>query len=69
MRRIYFTSNDRSQNTFFYQANCDTLEFKKKGKFTDYVLIWKSKGLYTSKLKPLYTAFLHNTKLLDIAWE
>ena len=40
-----------------------------QGKFTDYVLIWKSKGLYTSKLKPLYTAFLHNTKLLDIAWE
>ena len=35
----------------------------KKGKFTDYVLRWKSKGLYTSKLKPFYTAFLHNTKL------
>ena len=24
---------------------------------------WKSKGVYTSKLTPFYTAFLHNTKL------
>ena len=35
----------------------------KKGKGTDYVVSWKSKGAYTSKLNPLYTAFLHNIKI------
>ena len=29
----------------------------------DYVLSWKSKGVYNSKLKALYTAFLHSIKL------
>ena len=63
--RIYFTSNDGSQNTFVYQPTFDTLELK-KDKGTDYVLSWKSKGVYNSKLKPFYTAFLHSIKLLDI---
>ena len=54
--RLYFTSNDGLQNMFVYQPTLDTLELK-KGEGTDYV--------YTSKLKPLYTAFLHN--FLDIA--
>ena len=53
---IYFKSNYGSQNTFVYQPTLDTLELKKV-KCTDYVLSWKSKGLYTSKLKLLYTAF------------
>ena len=35
----------------------------RKDKGTDYVLSWKSKGVYTSKIKPLYTYFLHNIKL------
>ena len=60
--RIYFTSNDGSQNTFVYQPIFDTLELK-KDKGTDYVLSWKSKGVYNSKLKPFYTAFLHSIKL------
>ena len=34
--RIYFTSNDGSQNTFVYQPTLDALE-SKKGKCTDYV--------------------------------
>ena len=29
----------------------------------DYVLSCKSNGVYNSKLKPLYTAFLHSRKL------
>ena len=29
LRRIYFTSNDRSQNTFVFQPTLDTLELKK----------------------------------------
>ena len=60
--RIYFTSNDGSQNTFVYQPTFDTLELKKV-KGTDHVLSWKSKGVYNSKLKPFYTAFLHSIKL------
>ena len=60
--RIYFTSNDGSQNTFVYQQATDTLELK-KDKGTDYVLSWKSKGVFNSKLKPLYIAFLHSIKL------
>ena len=31
--------------------------------YKPYAISWKSKGLYTSELKPLYTAFLHNVKL------
>ena len=41
-----------------YQATLDMLELK-KDKDINYVLSWKSKGEYNSKLKPLYTAFLH----------
>ena len=29
---------------------------------TELVIGWKSQGLYTSKLIPMYTAFLHNKK-------
>ena len=60
--RIYFTSHDGSQNGFVYQPTLDTLELK-KDKGTDYVLSWKSKGVYNSKPKPLYLAFLHSIKL------
>ena len=35
--RMYFTRNNRSQNTFVYQPILDTFEFK-KDKGTDYVL-------------------------------
>ena len=34
----------------------------KKGEGTDYFLSWKSKRVYSSKLKPLYTALLHSIK-------
>ena len=60
--RMYFTSNDGSQNTFVYQPTLDTLKLKKY-KGTDFVLSWKSKGAFNSELKPLYTAFLHSIKL------
>ena len=46
---------------FVYQWTLDTLELK-KDKDTDYVLSWNSKGVYNSKLKPLYTGFLHSIK-------
>ena len=41
---------------FFNQPLLDELELKKY-KGTDYVLSWKSKGVYISKLKPLYAVF------------
>ena len=43
---------------FVYQLSLDTFELKK-----DYVLTWKSNGVYNSKFKPLYTAFLYSIKL------
>ena len=36
--RMYFKSNDKSQNTFVYQPTLDRLELK-KGKVIDYVLV------------------------------
>ena len=62
--RIYFTSNDGSQNKFLYQPTLDALEFK-KDKGTDYVLSWKSKGVFNSKLNPLYTTFLNSITLSE----
>ena len=64
--RIYLTSNDGSQNTFVYvyQPTLDTLELK-KDKGTDYILCSKSKGVFNSKLKPLYTDFLNSIKLSE----
>ena len=65
---IYFTSNDGSRNTFVYQPTLDMLELRKY-KGTDYVLSWKSKGVYSCKLKPLYTAFLDRINFLNIRLE
>ena len=48
--------------TFVYEPTLDTLELK-KDKGTDYILSSKSNGVYNSKLKPLYTAFLFSIKL------
>ena len=39
---------------FVYQPALNTLELK-KDKGTDYVLSWKSKRVYNSRLIPLYT--------------
>ena len=60
--RICFTSNDRSQNTFFYQPTLDALELK-KDKGSDYLLSWISNRVFNSKLKSLCTTFLNNIKL------
>ena len=53
---------DVSQSMFFYQLTLNTLELK-ENKDIDYVINWKLKGVYSSKLKPLYTAFFHSIKL------
>ena len=60
--RIYVTSNDGSPNTFVYQPKLDLIELG-KGKGIYYVLSWKLKGVFNSKPKSLYMAFLHSIKL------
>ena len=62
--RIYFMSNDGYQNSFVYQPTLDPLELK-KDKVTDYALSWKLKGVFNSKLKPFYTAFLNSIKFFE----
>ena len=62
--RVYFKSNNGSQNTFVCQPILDALELK-KDKGIDYVLNQKSKEVFNSKHKPLYTAFLHSIKLSE----
>ena len=57
-----FTSDDESQNTFNFQPTPNTLELKKY-KGINYVLSWKSKGIYTFKFTQLYTIFLNSTKI------
>ena len=47
---------------FAHQPTPDTLELK-IDEGTDYVLSWKSNRAFNSKLKPLYTPFLHSIKL------
>ena len=61
--RIYFTNNDESQNTFVYQPTLERLGLK-KDKGNDFSLGWKSKGVYNSKLNPLYTALLHKNFIM-----
>ena len=59
---FFFFCNNGFQNTFVYQPTLNTLDLK-EDKGTDHVIGWKLEGVYTSKLKPLYAAFLHSIKL------
>ena len=52
------------KNRFVDQLTLHAIKLKKV-KVTDYILSWKSKGLFNSKLKPLYTAFLNNINLSE----
>ena len=46
---------------FINQPTFNTSELQ-LDKGTEYVIVWKSKGLYASKFIPLYTASLHIIK-------
>ena len=59
--RIYFTSDHGSQNIFVYQTIINVLELK-KGKSAEYIISWKSKGVYNFELIALHGAFLPNVK-------
>ena len=62
MGKTYITSNAGSQDTFVYQPTLDTLESTEG---TDYIISWKSKGVFNSKLKPLFTVFFNSIKLSE----
>ena len=55
-----FVGVDGSQNMFAYQPTFNTIVLKDKG--TNYILNWKSKGIYSFELKLLHAAFLHSMK-------
>ena len=55
--------DDGFQSMFFYQPTLNTVQLK-EDKSTDHVVSWKSKGVCTFKLIPLYTVFLHSLKLI-----
>ena len=59
--RIYFTSDDGSQNMFVYQLTFNVLELK-NDKGTKYIISCKSIGIYNSKVIALHGAFLPNMK-------
>ena len=60
--RIYFKSDDGSENTFVYQPRLVAIELK-KDKCTGYVLSCKSNREFNSKLKPLYATFFDKDSL------
>ena len=59
--RIYFTIVDGSQNMFVYQPTFNVLDLK-NDKRTEYIISWKSKRIYDSKLIVLIGALLPNVK-------
>ena len=61
LERMYFTSDDGSQNMFLYQPTFNVLEFK-NSKSTEYIISCKSKGIFNSKLITLYGAFFYVTE-------
>ena len=56
-----FFGNNGFQNIFVYQPTLNALGLK-KDKDTEYIVSWKSKGVYNSKLTSLHGAFLPNLK-------
>ena len=60
---------DGFQNMFVYQPKLDTLELKKKIKALIMFLVGNQKEVFTSTLRPSYTAFLHSTKFFGYKLE
>ena len=46
---------------FVYQPTFNTLDLK-EDKTTEYIIVWKSKGLFKSRIEPLYKTFVPNIK-------
>ena len=58
--KMHFTSDDGFQNIVAYQPVFNTLKYKNMT--TEYVISWKSKVAYNSKLSVLNSDFLANRK-------
>ena len=50
------------KNIFVYQPTFNTLDLKEEND-SEYLIAWKSKGVYTCNLISLYTAFLRKKVL------
>ena len=53
--RIYFTSNGGLQNMFVYQPTFSTIKSQETN--AEYVLGWRSKGVYVTDLVPIKKRF------------
>ena len=60
---MYFISDDRFQKIFVYQATFNTIKYKNMR--TEYVISWKSEGVYNSKLIPLNSDFLPKMNIFN----
>ena len=60
----FFFSGDGFQNMFVYQPTFNMLELR-EDKGTVYVIGWKWKGVYISKLILFHATFLLNINVLD----
>ena len=58
---MYFMGNDGLRNMFVYQPTFSTLQLQ-KDKGVDYVISWKSEGLYSSSVFPQFAHVLHSIK-------
>ena len=63
--RVYFTSNEGPENIIVYQPTFNLLKLKKYGG-TEYIIGWKSKGVYNSKFIALHGTFLPNIKYFNL---
>ena len=63
-----FLCDDFIQNMFVYQPPFNTSELE-KDQSTEYVVGWKSTGLFKSKLLPLYVAFILTYNIFDTKQE
>ena len=58
--RMYFTSTDALQNMFVYQPTFSTIKYRDTN--TEYVIGWKSKGVYVTDPVPIKSNFLPHIK-------
>ena len=54
--RIYFTSSDGLQIIFVYQPTYNVIRYLNTS--TEYIISWRSKGVYNTKLNPIKKDYL-----------
>ena len=61
--RLYFTSDDGLQNLFVYQPTFSVTKYLNTS--TEYIISWRSKGIYNTKLIPIKNNSLPNIKYFN----